>query len=176
MKKDPNNKQRPEQIEDHQILVDALRINCAYSNSILRMDINNARNEWYDNIVQSYLEQDGVTDLTPKAAVRDLQTISCILQELATAFDHARHNIEKENGLRPECPAKRADDVAHDATDELFRHLMDYIDPKNENDQGGWASVNLMEQSERIEKLARECFLDLHNYHVHCEEYKKENK
>ena len=176
MKKDPNNKQRPEQIEDHQLLVDALRINCAYSNSILRTDINNARNEWYDNIVQSYLEQDGVTDLTPKAAVRDLRTISCILQELATAFDHARQHIEKENGLRPECAGERADDVAHDATDSLFRHLMDEIDPKNEHDQGGYASINLMEQCERIEKLARECFVDLNNYHVHCEEYKKQNK
>jgi outer membrane PBP1 activator LpoA protein len=176
MKKDPKNKHRPEQLEDHQLLVDALRINCAYSNSILRMDINNGRNEWYDNIVQSYIEQDGVADLTPKAAVRDLQTISCILQELATAFDHARHYIEKENGLRPKDSAERADDVAHDATEQLFRHLMDYIDPKNAHDQGGWASVNLMEQSERIEEVARECFIDLQEYHARCEQYKKENK
>jgi hypothetical protein len=52
---------------------------------------------------------------------------------------------------------------------------MDHIDPKNENDQGGWASMNLDTQSEQIQKLARSCFLDLHNYHVHCVEYKKEH-
>lgn len=170
MKRDPKNKERPQQCEDHQLLVDALRLNCAYSNSNLRTDINNARNEWYDNTVQSYLEQDGITDFTPKAAVRDLQTISCILQELASAFDHARINIQKENGLTED-----PEDVAREATDVLFRHIMDHIDPKNAHDQGGWASVNLSEIAKETETAARKILQELTHYHARCVEYKKEH-
>jgi hypothetical protein len=82
-------------------------------------------------------------------------------------FEHAeemlRREIDNNSPTPPRKPTltdKQKDDLAEKAANAFWLVLMDAVDAKNEHDLGGWASVSQGENSEHLERIAKEAVND----------------
>jgi hypothetical protein len=83
-------------------------------------------------------------------------------------FDHAEEMLAKaiaDNSptppARPALTADQLDALAHNATNALFLHIQNELDPKNEHGLGDWCALNHENEFDEIKAIACKVALDI---------------